>query len=263
MITPLGSIPGVPEDLIRALNERFRQLSTSSGVAAIAGGRQTRIKSYPASGQNAGDFFVEMDRGNALYQVQVGKWLLVSGAMAGAVAKRPTDLNSGDVGFIYRATDTAQEFRWSGAAWVEMTFSPVMSRAHASANQSLTTATDTALSWDTNDFDVGGIHETVTHPTRFTAPVDGIYLMTAYIQFAAAANGSRMAAIRKNGVGGGVYVAASNALTVGTITKSQRSVSAAVALSAGDYLEAIAFQDCGVNLNAEATVSYASMVQIA
>jgi hypothetical protein len=143
MITPLGQIQGVPDELIRALNDRFRQVSTSSGAAAIAGARQTRIKSYPASDQNPGDFFVEMDRGNALYQVQVGKWLLVSGAMAGALAKRPTDLNSGDVGFIYFATDTAQEFRWSGSAWVEVSApGNEVQRAFASGSLSLVAGVD-------------------------------------------------------------------------------------------------------------------------
>jgi hypothetical protein len=140
VITPLGQIAGVPDELIKALNERFRQVSSSSGAAAIAGGRQTRIKSYPASGQNPGDFFVEMDRGNALYQVQVGKWLLVSGEMAGALAKRPTDLNSGDAGFIYRATDTYQEFRWSGSAWVETTAGNYAQIAFCNAQLTLTTS---------------------------------------------------------------------------------------------------------------------------
>jgi hypothetical protein len=126
VIQPLGPIKGVPDDLTRALNERFRQITTSTGAKATAGARSTRINDYPAAQQNAGDFFVEMDRGNALYQIQAGQWLLVAGSLVGLNADKPTDLGMSDKGFLYRSTDTKQDFRWSGTAWGETTTSAIV-----------------------------------------------------------------------------------------------------------------------------------------
>jgi len=139
--------------------------------------------------------------------------------------------------------------------------SPTQPRALVthSTTQSISNATLTALAFDTETYDVGGCHDTVTNNSRLTVPTggDGLYLVVCQIEYANNATGIRMARIRKNGSAnlGTVFVPAVN----GDVTSFQ--CTAVVVLAAADYVEAIAYQTSTISLNVDA-VSFLSFVKL-
>jgi hypothetical protein len=106
-------IEGVSEELLRALNERFRQLSqesTSTTSGSVAGLVFTHANRASANLTAVGTYGTESDRG-VVYQVQsVGSskaWVYISGQFKAAFADRPTDLGSNDAGFLWHVSDYA------------------------------------------------------------------------------------------------------------------------------------------------------------
>jgi hypothetical protein len=116
-------IEGVSEELLRALNERFRQLSqesTSTTSGSVAGLVFTHANRASANLTAVGTYGTESDRG-VVYQVQsVGSskaWVYISGQFKAAFADRPTDLGSNDAGFLWHVSDYAHLLRWTGTGW--------------------------------------------------------------------------------------------------------------------------------------------------
>jgi hypothetical protein len=145
-ITPILPITGVPDELIRVLNVRFRELS--SAAASTANGSVYGLffthKTRPdANAQAVGTYGTDIDRG-VVYQVQTVKaaqtWVYASGVMSDTIANQPSDLGTDDIGFLFFATDTYQQFRWDGSAWVEVTQANLVQIAYASAGLALTTS---------------------------------------------------------------------------------------------------------------------------
>lgn len=121
--------------------------------------------------------------------------------------------------------------------------------AYHNTTQSLTSATPTALNFNSEDFDVGTMHDLVTNNTRVTIPTSnaGVYLVIGGTTFQANATGYRQLFLQKNGttalqdavipVNSGSQVTAFQVLTV-------------VSLAAADYIELIATQNSGGALTA-------------
>lgn len=116
--------------------------------------------------------------------------------------------------------------------------------AYHSTVQSLADATGTALTFDSEDYDVGSMHSTSVTPTRMIVPTggDGLYSLTGSATFAADADGIRQIVLRKNGATDlqTTVVAANSA---GGATAFQ--VITTVALVATDYVELIAVHTAG------------------
>ena len=69
-----------------------------------------------------------------------------------------------------------------GSKVIGQTGSVSCARASLTADWTITTtATWTPIEWDQEDFDTDNYWEGVTNPSRFTAPVDGYYRVTASI----------------------------------------------------------------------------------
>lgn len=123
-------------------------------------------------------------------------------------------------------------------------FAPAYSSAYMSAGQSISNNALTALNFNTNLFDVGGVHSTTTNINRFTAPSTGLYLCIGCVVFAANTSGtSRTMSVRKNG-----SVSSYGSTQVPTTGGSDNVIvnfSALVNLTAGDYVEFMVFQDSG------------------
>jgi hypothetical protein len=134
--------------------------------------------------------------------------------------------------------------------------------AYHNATQTLTTGVEAVLNLNSEDFDVGAMHDTVTNNSRLTIPASntGIYLVIGGTQFAANATGYRQLNIYKNGATIlATAVVAVNA--AGQVTVCQ--VAAVVSLTAADYIELAATQNSGGNLAAgSATRSLASWLQV-
>jgi hypothetical protein len=134
--------------------------------------------------------------------------------------------------------------------------------AYHNTTQSLTTAVEATLTFNSEDFDVGTMHDNASNNTRVTIPASntGVYLAIGGTQFAANATGYRQLNLYKNGstILATTVVAVSSAAQV-TVCQ----VSAVVSLAAADYLELAATQNSGGNLNAgSATRSLASFLQV-
>jgi hypothetical protein len=136
--------------------------------------------------------------------------------------------------------------------------------AFHSTTQSINSASATKLNFDSEDFDVGVMHDAVTNNTRVTIPASngGVYLVIGGTAFAPNATGYRQLDIFKNNT----TILAS--ITVPTNTAGSPSgvfqVSCLVSLAATDFLELLATQNTGGALNVgSATRSLASFLQVA
>lgn len=139
--------------------------------------------------------------------------------------------------------------------------SQIRAGAYHSTTQSLSDSTWSSLSMNSEDYDVGSVHDTATNNSRMTIPSGGtgFYLVTGAVGFAASGAGVRGARIAKNGsvVGTNVTVPAT-----GTGT-TQIGVQWMGPLSAGDYVEVQGYQSSGGALNAgNATREGGNQIQI-
>jgi hypothetical protein len=106
------------------------------------------------------------------------------------------------------------------------------------SNQSVPPTTDTFLNFDITSFDTDSMHNNV-HPDRLTAPIAGIYLVTASVVWGSIGNATE---IHTTVIG--------SAQLVGYDTKAPTSaggasdiVSGTVSLNAGDYVHVSVLQN--------------------
>jgi hypothetical protein len=147
-------------------------------------------------------------------------------------------------------------------AWTGVQTAANQPRAYAynSANQSIANATETALTFDTEVYDVGAVHSTSSNTSRFTVPTGGggLYIAIGQIEFASNVTGQRQMRIRANG-GASAYsgwVVVQAVTTGGAATKFQTMT--ILALAAADYVEFMVYQDSGGALNATGANMYNS-----
>jgi len=126
-------------------------------------------------------------------------------------------------------------------------------RVFHSANVSIADATLTAQTFDSERFDVAGMHSTSVNPTRLTVPAGaaGLWLIGGNLAFAGAANGERIARIRLNGA----TEIASQGIIGGAANSPNLEVTTLYRLSAADYVELIAFQSSGGAINSTANAN--------
>jgi len=136
--------------------------------------------------------------------------------------------------------------------------SPVYSAAYATSNQTIHTSSFTALTFDTNAFDLGGVHNTLVNPTRFTIPAgfSGKYCSGVSI-FITSPNSVAQYILRPlvNGATasrGGLGVI----FSPGAGQNMGLNASTLINLSAGDYIEWQIDQTSGVDQTVLNTTDY-------
>ena len=132
----------------------------------------------------------------------------------------------------------------------------VGAQATLSSEQTISSATYTAITFNTeaNGFDTDAFHDNTTNNSRFTVPTGkgGYYLMIGRVVVAgASASWNNRCKIRKNG-STDLAFGYSNASTTGDVTTFTSCVSN---LSAGDYIEFVAWQGSGSNKNLQSNLS--------
>lgn len=127
-------------------------------------------------------------------------------------------------------------------------------RVYRSTVQSLTTGTDTAISFNTERYDTAELW-VVGQPTRLTAPIAGWYLIGGTIGFAANADTNMRQLILY--LNGATAIAGHNEPAVtGVVTRI--NAHAIYQLAASDYVEMVGRQNSGGNLNTEALSAVAT-----
>jgi hypothetical protein len=133
---------------------------------------------------------------------------------------------------------------------------------HSQALISVPSGTYTPLEWDSEAFDVNGMHESVTHPSYITVPVAGKYqviLRTSW-SYSVANPNDRYQYIKKNnttsyGLCGGVAASSgSNGAIILSITNLN--------LAANDFLESYVYQNTGAALNTVGGDEYSSTFEV-
>ena len=133
-------------------------------------------------------------------------------------------------------------------------------RVTHNATQTLTTGLNGVLAFNTERYDQAGgsadtMHDTVTNNSRLTCRYAGVYSIKGMVEFAFNATGVRTVQIRLNGTTN-IGTAREQAVTSGSNTTIVQVVSEYV-LAVNDYVELLAFQDSGGNLNATVSGNYA------
>lgn len=115
------------------------------------------------------------------------------------------------------------------------------------ATQSINNATVTAVAFNSESFDVGGIHDNATNNTRLTCPSGqgGVYQISAQVTFASNATGVRIIELMFNGVSVQRLLEATPNVAASLVF----NVTVMLTLSAGDFVEIGARQDSGAALN--------------
>jgi len=120
-------------------------------------------------------------------------------------------------------------------------------RIYHSANQTVPNNTNTVLTYDSEHYDNGGLHNPAANPTRITFQKPGIYLATAAVRWEQNATGRRILFLRLNGsdfFGLSSIPAVSGDYTY-EITAFTRD------FDAGDYIESLVHQDSGGDLTVD------------
>lgn len=119
---------------------------------------------------------------------------------------------------------------------------------YPSAVQSIADATETVLTFNTEDVDVASLHDNVTNNSRLTIPTsgDGYYLVSIKVDFASNATGQRYIGIKKNGT---TYRYLSIVRAVSAASDLMINGTIMLNLVATDYIEVCAYQDSGGALN--------------
>lgn len=134
--------------------------------------------------------------------------------------------------------------------------------AYHNTTQSLTSGLGATLSLNSEDFDVGTMHDTSTNNTRVTIPAgnNGVYMVIGGTAFQSNATGYRQLTIVKNAI----TTIASVIVPVNSGTvQTNAQVTVMASLVASDYLELNAVQTSGGSLSVGSATRFdASFLQV-
>ena len=145
---------------------------------------------------------------------------------------------------VWLMNQGADLLAFSMVAAADRTLAPTAYRTTA---QTITTSTQTAISFDAVDSDGWNCWDLSPNPTRLTVPVTGRYLVTGNVAFEAASSGHRAINILKNGT---VELARSDFNPVSNSIDTHSTVTThAVTLTKNDYVELRVWQNSGSDLD--------------
>lgn len=106
-------------------------------------------------------------------------------------------------------------------------------RVRLAAGQALADNAGVSIPWDSEVYDASDMHDPA-NPTRLTAPIAGVYLITATVNWNEDAQGSRYVEIRKNGAVNSSAAGSIAAAVTGLPTV--QNISGEVRLAAGEFV---------------------------
>lgn len=137
---------------------------------------------------------------------------------------------------------------------------PPICTATQATLQTITTATQTAITLDAETFDPYGMHSTSSNPSRVTATVAAWYECSGTVAFVSG-TGDRQVGLRVNGT---TFVPGSyGALVPGAVVAGVVVPTIPVFLNIGDYVELMGRQASGGNLNTNVGTPATSSLTVA
>jgi hypothetical protein len=123
-------------------------------------------------------------------------------------------------------------------------FSSSIPAAHVTrtAAQSIPSGFTTTLAFNTERYDTANMHSNATNNSRLTAPVTGIYAVTAQVEWAGNVNGGRAIFLEKNGP---APIASDNEPPSPVDVPVIQELTTQVRLQAGDFVRAVVDQGSG------------------
>jgi hypothetical protein len=163
--------------------------------------------------------------------------------------------------------DVAQAVAAGAVGTTQVGAIPAVRVYAAAGTVSIPNASWRELSYPSEDFDVGNMHDAV-NPSRLTAPVAGKYLIMASCRWPKNTQGRRVMGLYKNG-GSSItqnQVSPYYETTAPAGLDVEQTVQSVTQLAAGDYVTAAVYQDSGGALllpGEGANLNWVSMVWIA
>lgn len=200
------------------------------GASGYAGTQAVTIQ----SGGNVG-----IGATSPTHTLEVGGTLQVSGAVTLQTALPVTGGGTGQ-----GACSAGQLLIGSGtntAAWG----TPDGCAVYNSAAESILDNTWISLTFDTERYNNGGMHSTVTHSERITAQKAGVYVITGHAEFTTTGSDSRGLRIRLNGA----TTIAEVDWQATSVTDGAKSIARVYHLAVSDYVTLDIFQNKGLAIN--------------
>lgn len=127
-------------------------------------------------------------------------------------------------------------------------------RVFNSANLTIDTGSWTTLTFDSESYDLNGMHSTSSNTSRLTAQRAGVYSIFGSIRFATSSSGT-LRGVRIV-VNGSVIIALDLRPPNGAASTVNITIASCYKLAVNDYVELQVYQDTGGNLNVERASAY-------
>ena len=161
---------------------------------------------------------------------------------------------TGTEGQLIAVTNQDRLEVYSGSAWVRVgnwssagRTGTVLRRA---ATQSITTATDTQISFDTEDTDTDGFIAVTATTITIPSGLDGIYAITGAVAWASSPGANSNVRIELGGVTGDYRTCVGTS----TVAYQNQQVAATVALAATNTISLRCYQATGASINVTARI---------
>lgn len=141
-----------------------------------------------------------------------------------------------------------------GTSWSVGLLPAVNARVYNNANQTIPSGIETTLTWNSEYFDTGDYHSIISNTSRFLIPYTGYYWIGVYFYWVSLTSGHCYIKIKSSS--SGIALAwdqrgylPDSAPPIGTLSTIRD-------LSAGNYVEAIAYQTSGVDIDLHENSSF-------
>ena len=204
----------------------------------------------------AGLGFKTFVTGEVLTAADTNGYLMQGVNVFANAAARTAAITSPQEGQMSFLKDTNSTEYYDGAAWSAVGGGGFKGCAVTQTSaQTLTTSTDTVITFNAETFDTDGFHSTSTNTGRITIPagLGGYYRFYFTVGLNAQTNGRRQCSLRKNGTDT-LFTVETSELGVAFVNPTLTSTGT-VSLVATDYLECVYYQDSGSSINTNGTAA--------
>lgn len=238
---PIASVAAAPSGTVNTSGAAITRVTGPSFTSAWVGKYITinTVNYIIASVADADNLTVTISYGSPGVQTGVA-WALRDGTLGSGAVTLTLATSAGSQSAV--AYVVAPNF-------VKLAPLALWARVYHNTTQALTTAVQAALAFNSERWDTDTIHDTATNNTRLTCKTAGVYDIKAQVEFESNSTGHRQVDIRLNGTTAllsQIFPAINGNVTRVNVATSYR-------LALNDYVECLALQDSGGNLNVQST----------